>query len=149
MPGSLQGRIAGLCPLGARQYRLREFRVPVLPAGCPSIRILHLSICTSPHVTPTVPPGSLGWRSWSQIWWSEQVTSSLRIPESRLVADALHRLRTRPGVFVFGSNDVFGAKPINPTKYFRGPSQLPKKTRRTVLDTARLREVLASRDGVT
>jgi predicted MPP superfamily phosphohydrolase len=45
------------------------------------------------------------------------------------VLDALAPLLDRPGVFVFGSNDYFMAKPINPTRYLRrdDPSHRPRR----------------------
>ena len=135
MPGSLQA--------GSLGYALWEAPVPVV--GVPRAGVAcgvsvdpdsAPPICTSPHVTPTVPPGSLGWRSWSQtVVGTGDSLCRFRNPVScGRVASPPHAARS----LRLGSNDVFGAKPINPTRTSAGPSQLPKKTRRTVLDTMRL-----------
>ena len=38
--------------------------------------------------------------------------------------EALNPLMDFPGVFVLGSNDYYAPKPINPIRYFSGPSQI-------------------------
>lgn len=143
------GFVAGAGSLGyalweARQYCLRSYSVPVLPAGCPPVRILHLSDL---HLTA---------RDTDRAEWiaglaelapdlvvvtGDFLSADSGIP---LVAAALEQLLPLPGAFVFGSNDVFGARPIDPTKYFRGPSKLPKSGHRVHLHTAALREVLTA-----
>jgi predicted MPP superfamily phosphohydrolase len=53
---------------------------------------------------------------------------------------ALTPLLELPGVFVYGSNDYYGPTPLNPFKYFAGPSSLEPE--RPLLPTASLTAVL-------
>jgi uncharacterized protein len=100
-----------------RQWTLRETTIPVLPPGSRSLRVLHLSDL---HMTP-------GQRS------KQQWVAGLAAFEPDLVVDtgdnlaharavpsvlaALDPLLSRPGVFVFGSNDYFGPTFKNPARY--------------------------------
>jgi len=100
-----------------KAFRLRTFDVPVLPAGAPSIRLLHVSDL---HATPR------------QRWKVEWVRSLDRLEPDLVVdtgdnlahedgvdvaLDALGPLLDRPGAFVPGSNDWFAPKPKNPARY--------------------------------
>lgn len=105
-------------------YTLRQHTVAVLPAGADPIRILHLS---DVHLAP--------WQLRKQAW-----LASLAALRPDLIvntgdnlghADAIRGIRAAfagfrgvPGVFAFGSNDVFAPTPRNPLLYFRGPSKL-------------------------
>ncbi len=116
------GVTAGAAGLGyawgeARWFALRHVTVPVLPAGAPDLRVLHLSDL---HLTP--------YQRRKQEW-----VASLRTLEPDLVVNtgdniahraaidplmqALGPLATTPGVFVLGSNDYFSPTPRNPFRY--------------------------------
>ena len=114
----------------ARWFALRHVTMPVLPAGAPDLRVLHLSDL---HLTP--------YQRRKRRW-----VSSLAALEPDLVVDtgdniahrdavrplldALGPLTEGPGVFVLGSNDYFAPTPRNPAMY------LVSDTRRRVSSTA-------------
>lgn len=138
------GAVAGGALLGyalweARQYTLRHVTVPVLPrAG--ELRVLHISDL---HLTGNTQH-RVKWASRLSALEPDLVvvTGDFLSKEEGLdyVSSALGGLLDRPGVFVFGSNDFFAAKPINPAKYLRGPSKKNRQARR--LDTPRLLRTL-------
>lgn len=100
-----------------KSFRLRRFDVPILPAGAPPLRVLHLSDL---HATPGQP--------WKVEWvraldrfepdlvvdTGDNLASHQGVP---VVLDALGPLLDRPGVFVPGSNDWFAPRPKNPARY--------------------------------
>lgn len=119
----------------ARAYKLRRVDVGVgRPAArnLPDLRILHLSDL---HLAP---------RDRDRVRW----ISSLATLHPDLVVvtgdfhghaqagpialAALEPLLAFPGVYVHGSNDFYSPKPINPIKYFAGPSRMP--SRRPLID---------------
>ncbi len=131
---------AGAAGLGyawweARWFTLRRVTVPVLPAGAPELRVLHV---TDLHLTPHQQRK----RDW---------IASLAALEPDLVVDtgdnlahrdavdplvdALGPLLDLPGVFVLGSNDYFEPTVRNPLRYavpdrgvrHTGSAQLPWK----------------------
>ncbi|MCW2809605.1 MAG: hypothetical protein JWP61_63 [Friedmanniella sp.] len=105
-------------------FRLRRLEVPVLPAGAPDLRILHLSDL---HMTPA--------EVRRQRWVAE-----LAALEPDLVIDtgdnlahaeavpyvlrSLGRLLDVPGVFVWGSNDYYAPTFKNPATYLTRPSRV-------------------------
>ncbi|GAA3218452.1 metallophosphoesterase [Pseudonocardia petroleophila] len=100
-----------------RRWTLREATLPVLAAGTRPLRVLHVSDL---HMTP-------GQRS-KQRWVAELaalepdlvVNTGDNLAHPRAVPSvmaALDPLLSRPGVFVFGSNDYFGPTPKNPGRY--------------------------------
>ena len=101
-----------------RSYTLREVTIPVLPHGSPDLRILHLSDL---HITP---------RQLDKVSW----VNSLAFLEPDLVIDTGDNvgsvdaiptleaalaplLRSAPGVYVDGSNDLYAPRPKNPLRY--------------------------------
>lgn len=114
----------------ARRHELR-----VLPAGSPSITVLHLS---DAHMAP--------WQNRKQQWiadLAEDVQPDLVINTGDNLGharglDGIRRafgpLRGVPGFFVHGSNDVYEPSGRNPLRYFTGPSRHPKAV--AELDTA-------------
>jgi predicted MPP superfamily phosphohydrolase len=100
-----------------RHWTLRTATLPVLPEGSPSLRVLQVSDL---HMMPD--------QKSKQRW-----VSKLAELEPDLVVDtgdnlanpkavpgvlrALEPLLTKPGLFVFGSNDYYGPTPKNPMKY--------------------------------
>ncbi|MCU1570738.1 MAG: metallophosphatase [Naasia sp.] len=107
------------------QFTLREVDVPVLPAGAPPLRVLHLSDL---HMAP--------WQREKQAWVRAlaglrpdlivSTGDSLGHPDGiEGIRAAFDRFGGIPGVFVWGSNDYFGPQPKNPLLYFRGASAAP------------------------
>jgi predicted MPP superfamily phosphohydrolase len=100
-------------------FALRRFELPVLPPGSEPLRVLHIS---DTHLTP----GRERLMSW--IGALDDLDPHLVVstgdciahPEAvRCFLDALGPLLDRPGVFVFGSNDLYGPKPGNPLRYLK------------------------------
>lgn len=101
----------------ARAYTLRRVTVPVLPAGSPSVRVLHLSDL---HMTP----GQTRKQEWVRslaglqpdlvVDTGDNLAHRDSVP---VVLDALAGLRDVPGVFVLGSNDYFSPTLRNPFGY--------------------------------
>jgi len=100
-----------------KAFHLRRYDVPVLPAGSPSIRVLHVSDL---HATASQP--------WKVSWVSalaalepdlvintgDNLGSADGVPA---VLDAMGSLLQRPGAFVPGSNDWFAPVTKNPVRY--------------------------------
>jgi predicted MPP superfamily phosphohydrolase len=120
--------VAGLGALGAvaaaygwayerKAFRLRRVEVPVLPAGLPSITILHLSDL---HATPG-QPWKVAWvRSLAELDPDLVIDTGDNLASARggpVVLEALGPLLERPGAFVPGSNDWFAPVPKNPAGY--------------------------------
>jgi uncharacterized protein len=103
-------------------FALRRYQVPVLAPGSDPLRVLHLS---DAHLTPG-RKRLLAWmRSLDDLDPHMVVNTgdSIAHPEAvRPFIDALGPLLNRPGVFVLGSNDLYGPKPVNPARYLTGPS---------------------------
>lgn len=127
----------------ARQHVLRTETLPLLP-GLDELRILHLSDL---HLTGRTGHREEWVRSLSQVPADLVVVTGdfLSSPEGiDRVPQALGALLERPGVYVYGSNDLFAAKPVNPLSYLRGPSSLRRTRRRPKipLDHGRLSAAL-------
>ncbi|MCX6432841.1 MAG: metallophosphoesterase [Actinobacteria bacterium] len=124
--GTAAAGIAGLAYAywEAQAYTLRRVSVAVLPAGQPSLRILHLSDL---HLVP----GQTKKREWVRslrdlrpdavIVTGDFMSHLDAVPH---VLDALDPLFEVPGAFVLGSNDYYAPRPLNPARYLAGPSQL-------------------------
>lgn len=104
-----------------RTYTLRRVQVPVLPLGARPIRILHLS---DVHM--------LARQRGKQDWISDLarlapdlvVDTGDNLAGADGVAGMLRALGTlleRPGAFVFGANDYYAPRPVNPARYLRPP----------------------------
>ncbi|MBN9213614.1 MAG: metallophosphatase [Microbacterium sp. SCN 70-200] len=116
-------------------FTVRRHDLAVLPAGSPSLTVLHLS---DAHMAP--------WQHRKQAWiarLAEHVQPDLVINTGdnlghedglRGIRTAFAPLRGVPGLFVHGSNDVIGPSGRNPLRYFQGPSQ--RNDRGVDLDTA-------------
>lgn len=106
----------------AHAFTLRRVTVPVLPRGSAPLRILHLSDL---HLTPT-QRDKIAWvRALAAEPVDLVVTTGDNLAHQQAVAPLLSAyapLMSRPGLFVFGSNDYFGPRPVNPFAYFGGPS---------------------------
>ena len=124
-----------------KRFTLRRQRIAVLPAGQSDLRVLHISDL---HMVP----GQHRKREWVQslvtlapdavIATGDFLSHEEGVPSA---LEALNPLLELPGAFVLGSNDYYAPKPINPAKYFAGPSQLEPK--RKMLDWEPLARGLA------
>jgi predicted MPP superfamily phosphohydrolase len=126
----LGGAAAGLAYAAgyeASAFRLRRWRVPVLPPGHDPMRVLHLADL---HLTP--------WQKTKQRWLRslaglrpDLVVSTgdlIAHPDAvAALASALDGLLDVPGLFVRGSNDYYAPVVKNPARYL-----LPDDGRRSV-----------------
>jgi len=98
-------------------FALRRHEVPVLPAGAEPVRVLHLS---DVHLTPG-RHRLLSWlRSLDALAPDLVVNTGDSIADAGAVQpflEALGPLLDRPGVFVYGSNDLYSPIPANPLRY--------------------------------
>src|SRR5262244_4516926 len=103
-------------------FALRHLDVPVLPPGARPLRVLHIS---DAHLTPG-RHRLLSWiRSLDALQPDLVVNTGDSIAHAEAVLpllDALGPLLDRPGVFVYGSNDLYSPRIKNPMRYLRGPS---------------------------
>ncbi len=103
-------------------FALRRFEVPVLPAGAEPLRVLHIS---DAHLTPG-RHRLLSWlRSLDALDPDLVVNTGDSIAHAKAVKpflEALGPLLDRPGVFVYGSNDLYSPIPRNPFRYLLGPT---------------------------
>ena len=104
-------------------FALRRFEIPVLPPDAEPVRVLHISDI---HLTPG-RHRLLSWiRSLDALAPDLVVNTGDSIAHAEAVLpllDALGPLLDRPGVFVYGSNDIWAPIPHNPFRYFQGPSK--------------------------
>jgi uncharacterized protein len=100
-----------------KAFRLRRYDVPVLPAGAPSLRLLHLSDL---HATAG-QPWKVSWvRALATLKPDLVIDTGDNLGSASGVAvalEALEPLLQRPGAFVPGSNDWFASVPKNPVRY--------------------------------
>ncbi|NDZ97716.1 metallophosphoesterase [Streptomyces sp. SID6673] len=121
------GGLAGLAAAGLfystvverNAFTLRHSTLSVLEPGAAPLRVLHISDL---HMTPH--------QHLKQAWVSElealepdlviNTGDNLAHPQAvPAVIQSLGGLLSRPGMFVFGSNDYFGPRLKNPFQYFR------------------------------
>jgi predicted MPP superfamily phosphohydrolase len=103
-------------------FALRRYEVPVLPPGAQPLRILHIS---DSHLTPD-RKRLMSWiKSLDDLDPDLVVNTGDAIAHPQSVGyllDALGPLLDRPGVFVFGANDLYAPTPVNPLRYALAPS---------------------------
>jgi predicted MPP superfamily phosphohydrolase len=112
------GAVAGYASVIERNwFALRRLDVPVLAAGAKPVRVLHIS---DAHLTP----GRARLLSWIRSLDATDPDLVVNTGDSiahtgavRPFLDALGPLLDRPGVFVYGSNDLYSPLPKNPTRY--------------------------------
>jgi predicted MPP superfamily phosphohydrolase len=121
-------------------FALRRFEVPVLPPGSEPLRVLHIS---DAHLTP----GRKRLMSWIRALDDldphlvVNTGDSIAHPEAvRCFLDSLGPLLDRPGVFVFGSNDLYGPEPGNPLRYLKREGSRGQRTRKIDLPWEKLRD---------
>ena len=136
IPLGLAATVAGGIAYGhveTKLFRLRRVEVPVLERGARPLRVLQLSDI---HMVPGQHKKT-GWlRSLAALEPDFVINTgdNLSHPDGvGPVLDALEPLLRLPGVFVFGSNDYFQARPLNPARYLvhrftkRDPSHRPRR----------------------
>ena len=118
--GLVAGGAAGLCYVSVverNMFRLRRCDVPTLPAGARPLRVLHIS---DAHLTPARH------RLMSWIRTLDSLDPDLVVNTGDSIAHAaaveyflgaLGPLLERPGLFVYGSNDLYSPVPKNPARY--------------------------------
>ncbi len=98
-------------------FTLREQEVPVLPHGTAPLRVLHVSDI---HLTPGRHRLMAFVRSLASLAPDLVVNTGDSIASAESVGpllDSLGPLLDVPGVFVYGSNDLFSPMPRNPARY--------------------------------
>jgi predicted MPP superfamily phosphohydrolase len=98
-------------------FALRELEVPLLRPGTEPLRVLHISDI---HLTP----GRHRLMSWIRTLDTLEpdlvVNTGDSLADANVVMDlidSLGPLLERPGIFVYGSNDLYSPKPKNPARY--------------------------------
>ncbi|MGF2944919.1 metallophosphoesterase [Mycobacterium sp.] len=121
--GSAVAGIGYAAAVERNAFVLREITMPVLSPGSTPLRVLHISDL---HMVP----GQRRKQAWLRElsgWEPDLVVNTgdnLAHPKAvPAVVQALGDLLSRPGVFVFGSNDYFGPRLKNPLNYLTNPSQ--------------------------
>jgi uncharacterized protein len=108
-------------------FALRRYDVPVLPAGAAPVKVLHLS---DVHLTPG-RHRLLSWiRSLDSLDPDLVVNTGDSIAHPQAVGPflaALGPLLERPGIFVYGSNDLYSPAPRNPLRYLREPTNMASR----------------------
>lgn len=103
-------------------FALREVSAPVLAPGTTPLRILHIS---DVHLTPERHRLLSFLRSLDALEPDLVVNTGDTLAHPQAVGPfitAIGPLLERPGVFVFGSNDLYSPRIKNPLRYLRGPS---------------------------
>ena len=126
----------------ATRFRVRHVTVPMLPAGGPELRILHLSDI---HLMPGQQLKLNFLRSLAELEPDLVINTGDNIASdaaTQPLMSALGRLQEVPGGFVFGSNDYHKPEFKNPLCYvLRGRSEM-SGTPPERLATDQLREAL-------
>ena len=139
------GAVAGYASVIERNwFVLRTIDVPVLPAGAKPLRVLHLS---DAHLTP----GRARLQSWIRSLAATEPDLVVNTGDSiahedavRPFLDSLGPLLDRPGVFVYGSNDLYSPIPKNPTRYLWRTSADEQRRHDPDLPWAELGEAMAA-----
>lgn len=111
------GALAYASVIERNWFALRRHEVPVLPPGTEPLRVLHLS---DAHLTPG-RHRLLSWlRTLDALEPDLVVSTGDAIAHTMAVRpflEALGPLLDRPGVFVYGSNDLYSPVARNPLRY--------------------------------
>ena len=99
------------------KFRLKQYELPILPAGADPFTILHVADL---HMIPGQKT-KIAWVSALDALNPDLVINTGdNLSDARAVPDvlaALGPLLSRPGVFVFGTNDYWAPRLVNPLKY--------------------------------
>ncbi|WP_273351552.1 metallophosphoesterase [Corynebacterium resistens] len=115
-----------------RQFEMHEVTVPVfepgaLPEGWGSIRVLHLSdlhMLENQEAKEAFVAGLDTTNPDLVINTGDNLSSRDGVPA---VIHSLNDLLSRPGAFVFGSNDYYAPRPVNPFIYLLGKKHKPSE----------------------
>ncbi len=113
----------------ARRYTLRRGYAAVLPAGQPTLRVLHLSDL---HLTPRHTKRMAWITSLDALEPDLVVVTGDFLAHRDAVPDVVRSLAPlleRPGVFVLGSNDYYAPAPVKPWRYLTAPSEVDERRR--------------------
>lgn len=128
--GALGISAIGYGLLEANSFTLRRVDVPILPEGAPSIRVLHMSDI---HLMP-YQRHKLEWLAGLAALEPDLVVNTgdnMGSPDSMdPLISAWGRLLDRPGVFIFGSNDYFAPRFLNPLSYLTRSGKLTREPHR-------------------
>lgn len=125
-------------------FALRELEVPALPPDSAPLRVLHVSDL---HLTPGRHRLMSFVRSLAALEPDLVVNTGDTIASPRSVPHVLESfgpLLERPGVFVYGSNDLWSPKPKNPARYLWRTSAGDHGRREPDLPTADLGEGMSA-----
>lgn len=128
----------------ARAFQLRRVSVPVLPAGSPRIRVLHIS---DSHLMVRDRARARFIASLAGLEPDLVVNTGDNVAEPDAIdtlSEALGRLLQRPGVFVMGSNDYTRPRFSNPLGYLVRSTERDGADTGNPLPTGRLRAALSS-----
>lgn len=151
------GRLAGAAALAgaacfgygllieSRAFMVRRVRVPVLPAGAPDIRVLHVSDF---HLMSRQKAKRAFLSALAGLEPDVVVSTGDNLSEPEALEPLVHdlgRLLQLPGVFVFGSNDYTAPAPKNPLGYLKGStSREGIEEDRVALPSDKLRAALSA-----
>lgn len=115
-----------------RQFEMHEVTVPIfepgaLPEGWGSIRVLHLSdlhMLENQDAKEAFVSGLDTTNPDLVINTGDNLSSKDGVPA---VIRSLNDLLNRPGAFVFGSNDYYAPRPVNPFIYLLGKKHKPSE----------------------
>jgi predicted MPP superfamily phosphohydrolase len=128
----------------SRAFRVRRVRVPVLPAGAPDVRVLHVSDF---HLMSRQKAKRAFISALAGLEPDVVVSTGDNLSEPDALEPLVHdlgRLLEVPGVFVFGSNDYTAPAPKNPLGYLKGSTSRDGiEEDRVALPTEKLRAVFA------
>jgi len=105
------------CVVERNWFALRQRQVPVLPAGSPPLRILHIS---DAHLTPGRHRLMSWLRSLDALEPDLVINTGDSIAHPQAIGPflaSLGPLLDRPGAFVYGSNDLYSPMLKNPARY--------------------------------
>ena len=107
-----------------RAFKLRTVRIPILPRAHSPLTILHISDL---HILSSQAKKVAWVRTLADLNPDFVINTgdNMASPDSLLaLARALTPLADIPGVFVLGSNDFYGPRPVNPLSYLKKPPVL-------------------------
>lgn len=113
--------------LECSRFELKTVELPILPAGCGDFRILHLSDL---HMIPHQRIKQDWVASLDALEPDLVVNTGDNLSDTHAVPQvirALNPLLRRPGLFIFGSNDYWAPRPVNPARYLWGKKSKPSK----------------------
>ncbi len=151
-PGALLGTAAAAGAAGAAYasvvernwFALRRCEIPVLPAGAGPVRVLHIS---DVHLTPGRHRLMSWLRQLAALDPDLVVNTGDSVSHKQALAaflESLGPLLDVPGVFVYGSNDLYAPRFKNPARYLWRTSANEHEDDAPTLPYARLGESLAA-----